>query len=394
MQYLETSAGNLKVKSLGIQAPVHTVAKTADKNQSAVGLGICSSASQLGNWEKLDLNEIDDMNDLLCKRTVTDFNEEVCFVNLSDPMNIFESGMCENIQAAYVPVHKPCHISVNQSPMSYHIAIEWPIIIDQGNSNSLQNSLMKIVLDKTNKFTDILNNVISKSDCKVQLLSLKDALIFSENLGQSLHITDIIISPTNKPSDTDTGVQEKKEAVIVGKCHVKVTGDRTCPCEAVVYLTADLCKLACYRYSIEDDRLLWSHDTRVLDQFTKLTSEQYQDNVAKFEQNSCHKLSQTDVLRSPSLYPMTFSHDMSFWESQSLAFNELDYCNIIRDVAGDCVTHVDLIDTYTDPVSEKCSRCYRLKFQSADKVLSYDTSWKLQSLIRLEVEKRMKIELR
>lgn len=379
------------MNSLGIHAPVHTVAETADKNQSAVGLEICSSL-QLGSWEKFDLSEIDDMNDLLCKRTMTDCNEEVSFVNLSDPMDIFESGMCENIQAAYVPVYKPCHISVNQSAISYHIATKWPIIID--NSNSLQDSLVKIVLDKTDKFLDILNNVISKSDGKVQLLSVKDTLIFSENLGHSLHVTDIIISPTNKPSASDTGVQEKKESVKIGKCYVKVIGECTFPCRAVVYLTADLCMLASYKYSIEDERLLWSHDSRVVDQFTRNTCEQYQDNVVKVEQNSCHKQSQTDVVRSPSLYPMTFSHDMSFWENQSLPFNELEYFNIIRDVAGDCVTHVDLIDTYTDPESGKCSRCYRLTFQSADKVLSYDTSWKLQSLIRLEVEKRMKIVLR
>ena len=131
------------------------------------------------------------------------------------------------------------------------------------------------------------------------------------------------------------------------------------------------------KMGIKDNRLLYSVEKHVTQQFAKLD----------FAKGHC-------TIKGTSLYPMTFVHDMSFWENENKHFDEIKFCDVIRDIAGDVVINVELIDRYKDPSSERYSRCYRMTFHSPDKVLSYDTSWKLQSLIRLEVEKQLKIILR
>ncbi|CAG2250085.1 Ferredoxin-fold anticodon-binding domain-containing protein 1,Ferredoxin-fold anticodon-binding domain-containing protein 1 homolog [Mytilus edulis] len=95
-----------------------------------------------------------------------------------------------------------------------------------------------------------------------------------------------------------------------------------------------------------------------------------------------------------SLFPVMFDHDMSFWENEKKDFDEYTFFDVIRGVANDSVMSVKLIDTYVCDITGRKSRCYRLQFQSHDKVLSYDTSWKLQSKIRLEVARELEITLR
>ncbi|VDI17989.1 Hypothetical predicted protein [Mytilus galloprovincialis] len=95
-----------------------------------------------------------------------------------------------------------------------------------------------------------------------------------------------------------------------------------------------------------------------------------------------------------SLFPVMFDHDMSFWENEKKDFDEYTFFDVIRGVAKDSVMSVKLIDTYVCDITGRKSRCYRLQFQSHDKVLSYDTSWKLQSKIRLEVARELEITLR
>lgn len=92
--------------------------------------------------------------------------------------------------------------------------------------------------------------------------------------------------------------------------------------------------------------------------------------------------------------PLQFNHDMSFWENSDVSFDELFFCNITRDVTGDCVRNVCLIDTYEEPDTHRISRCYRFTFQSWHRCLSYDISWKLQSFLRIQVAHQMAIILR
>lgn len=71
-------------------------------------------------------------------------------------------------------------------------------------------------------------------------------------------------------------------------------------------------------YSIPDIRLFWSTDPRFLGQF--------QEGRLK-------------TFRPYSKYPSCFK-DVSFWSPKSESLHENDFCDLVRDVAGDLVEDV------------------------------------------------------
>ncbi len=77
-------------------------------------------------------------------------------------------------------------------------------------------------------------------------------------------------------------------------------------------------RIAMILYSIPDIRLFWSTDERFLSQFEhgKITT-----------------------FKPYSKYPSCFK-DVSFWIPRGRRFHENDFCDIVRDVAGDLVQDV------------------------------------------------------
>lgn len=71
-------------------------------------------------------------------------------------------------------------------------------------------------------------------------------------------------------------------------------------------------------YSIPDIRLFWSQDERFLSQFTP-------GNITTFQ--------------AYSKYPACVK-DISFWLADNVPIHENDFCDLIRDVAGDLVEDV------------------------------------------------------
>lgn len=113
-------------------------------------------------------------------------------------------------------------------------------------------------------------------------------------------------------------------------------------------------RIAMVLFGIPDIRLFWSTDPRFLDQFAA-------GDITTFKPYS----------RYPPCYK-----DMSFWLPDSvkqasaaeiLPWHENDYCEIVRDVAGDLVENVSLIDDFTHPKSGRRSLCYRLNYRSMDR---------------------------
>ncbi|KDD75512.1 hypothetical protein H632_c645p1 [Helicosporidium sp. ATCC 50920] len=76
-------------------------------------------------------------------------------------------------------------------------------------------------------------------------------------------------------------------------------------------------------FDIPDIRLFWSNDERFLKQFAGGTMS------TKF--------------KPFSKYPPCYK-DISFWTSDS--FTENNFCELIRDIAGDLVEEVKLIDSF------------------------------------------------
>ena len=93
---------------------------------------------------------------------------------------------------------------------------------------------------------------------------------------------------------------------------------------------------------------------------------------------------------------------MSFWDDAEQS-NEDSYrqnftyermMRIIRDVAGNLVRSVELIDTHRCENYNQLSLCYRQVYQSTYQALTYELSHKLQSAIRLQLAAKLNITLR
>ncbi|BEI86807.1 hypothetical protein CcaverHIS002_0701530 [Cutaneotrichosporon cavernicola] len=137
-------------------------------------------------------------------------------------------------------------------------------------------------------------------------------------------------------------------------------------------------RIAMVLFDIPDIRLFWSTDPRFLDQFAdgKITT-----------------------FKAYSKYPPCYK-DMSFWLPDDAAskditpWHENDYCEIVRDIAGDLVENVKLIDDFTHPKTGRRSLCYRLNYRSMDRSLSNDEVNVLQDKVTGRVVDQMGIEMR
>ncbi|CAG8637550.1 4605_t:CDS:2, partial [Acaulospora colombiana] len=100
-------------------------------------------------------------------------------------------------------------------------------------------------------------------------------------------------------------------------------------------------------FDIPDIRLFWSQDSRFMDQFKP-------GEITKFQ--------------AFSKYP-SCTKDISFWinDEREQGFHDNDFCEVVRDVAGDLAELVELIDDFTHPKTKKRSLCYRINYRSMDK---------------------------
>lgn len=129
-------------------------------------------------------------------------------------------------------------------------------------------------------------------------------------------------------------------------------------------------RLAMKLFDIKDIRLFWTQDERFLDQFRE-------GKITKF--------------KPYSKYPACYK-DITFYINDS--FNENDFFEIIRTVTGDLVEDVKCIDTFTNPKTEKTSKCFRILYRHMDKTVTNDEINVFQFKIRGLVESSLKLELR
>lgn len=136
-------------------------------------------------------------------------------------------------------------------------------------------------------------------------------------------------------------------------------------------------RLAMVLFSIPDIRLFWSKDDRFHSQFA--TGE-----IVTFQ--------------SYSKYPPCLK-DISFWTSSiegvgNSTFHPNDLNEVVRDVAGDLVERVELIDEFVHPKTKRTSNCFRISFRSMDRSLTNEEIDLLQNQVRDETVARLGVELR
>ncbi|NXN95523.1 FDXA1 protein, partial [Rhinopomastus cyanomelas] len=140
-----------------------------------------------------------------------------------------------------------------------------------------------------------------------------------------------------------------------------------------VFVSLNLDLLAMLLCRISDWRMLWAPDTRFLHQFPQ---------------------GQLRLFKSFSLYPPSYMHDVSFWLPDGGQFDEAAFHTIARQVSGEAVTSIQLLDRFQQSETGRQSLCYRLTFQSWDRALSCQEVAEMQLLFRKQIEQRLGVTLR
>ena len=129
-------------------------------------------------------------------------------------------------------------------------------------------------------------------------------------------------------------------------------------------------RLAMILFNIPDIRYFWTTDDRFLKQFES-------GEIIKFKEYSkyppCHK-------------------DVSFWLNEEYNYN--NFCEIVRDMGGDFVEEISLIDNFTNSKTKKTSHCYRITYRSNDRNLTNEEIDEIQKNVRNSLINEMKLELR
>lgn len=95
-----------------------------------------------------------------------------------------------------------------------------------------------------------------------------------------------------------------------------------------------------------------------------------------------------------SLFPPSYVHDVSFWVPDGEQFDEVAFHTVARQVSGEMVVSIQLIDSFQQSKTRRKSLCYRLTFQSCDKALSCQEVAGMQLLFRKEINQRLRVALR
>lgn len=128
-------------------------------------------------------------------------------------------------------------------------------------------------------------------------------------------------------------------------------------------------RLAMILFKIPDIRLFWTDDARFHDQF---------------------KAGSITEFKPYSKFPPVFK-DIAFWLPEG--FVENDFFEMARGIAGDLVERMELTDEFTNPKTNKSSKCYRITYRSMDRSLTNEEIDALQEELR-EKCADLKLEVR
>jgi phenylalanyl-tRNA synthetase alpha chain len=139
-------------------------------------------------------------------------------------------------------------------------------------------------------------------------------------------------------------------------------------------------RLAMILFEIPDIRLFWTSDSRFSNQFKAGMFRTGGLGMKKFS--------------SYSKYPPCYK-DASFWlPKDSFRFTENTLCELVRDVAGNLIEEVKLIDEFYNPKLDLKSNCFRFTYRSMDRSLTDDEVNLLQEQVRARLVSEMEVTLR
>lgn len=85
-------------------------------------------------------------------------------------------------------------------------------------------------------------------------------------------------------------------------------------------------------------------------------------------------------------------NDLSFWIPTT--FNENNFYDLVRTVAGELVESVELIDVFEYAKQQKSSHCYRLTYRHMEKVMTQEEVNEVHKKISSEATNRLGVQIR
>ncbi|XP_035411719.1 ferredoxin-fold anticodon-binding domain-containing protein 1 isoform X1 [Cygnus atratus] len=262
------------------------------------------------------------------------------------------------------PVFRKCLISPYSMPVFHEMVFVCAV------NRGTENSCIEMLVDKIKNSIHSLHQTVSGFQLNVSLqeatssetTELNDFAAFESQLSKIQYFLCM---------EVDTLDSFEK-----GSC---VGVIRTAPYELasrdlfVVSASLNLDLIAMLLCGIQDWRMLWTSDTRFLRQFPR---------------------GELRLFKSFSLYPPSYVHDVSFWVPDGEQFDEVAFHTIARQVSGETVASIQLIDSFHQSETGRKSLCYRVTFQSCDKALSRREVAAMQLLCREELKQRLHVALR
>lgn len=131
-------------------------------------------------------------------------------------------------------------------------------------------------------------------------------------------------------------------------------------------------RLAMVLYSIPDIRLFWSSDERFLRQFV------------------LPSINQPVTFQTLSKFP-PLVNDISFW-LPAAGYTENDFYDLVRNIGGDLVEKVTLVDNFTHPKTQRTSHCYSITYRHMERTLTQEEVRVVHAAIEEAVEKQLGAE--
>lgn len=99
------------------------------------------------------------------------------------------------------------------------------------------------------------------------------------------------------------------------------------------------------------------------------------------------------MLQAVSVFPPIIN-DISFWLPGDGEFSSNDFYNIVKDIGGDIIEQVKLIDTFDHPKQGKTSHTYRIIYRHMERNLTQKEINDLHQMIRDATSKELNVILR
>ncbi|XP_010154076.1 PREDICTED: ferredoxin-fold anticodon-binding domain-containing protein 1, partial [Eurypyga helias] len=262
------------------------------------------------------------------------------------------------------PVFRKCLITPYSMPVFHEIVFVCAV------NRGTENDCIQMLVDNIKTSIHSLRQTVSGFKLSISLqeatsfeaTELSDFAGFESQLSKIQYFICV---------ETDTSDSREKGCCvgIVRTAHYELISSEL----VVVFASLNLDLLAMLICGIPDWRMLWTSDLRFLRQFPR---------------------GELRLFRSFSLYPPSYVHDVSFWVPDGEQFDEVAFHTIARQVSGEMVVSVQLMDSFQQSETGRKSLCYRLTFQSCDKALTRQEVAGMQLRFREEIKQRLRVTLR